>query len=87
MKAEETIRKLAARARLEVPATVDVADRVIAILRARTAVKARGVRAFAWVAGVSAVLAVPLAAAAMALWHTWTDPLVSIFFQSPWGTP
>jgi hypothetical protein len=87
MREEAIVRKLAERARREEAPAVDVAHRVMTILRARAAAKPRSVQAFAWVAGLSAAAAAPLAAAALSVWHTWSDPLVGVFFQSPWGTP
>lgn len=84
MSEERRIRELASRARMERAPRVDVADRVMAILRNQQRARAAEDRALAWVAGLSAAVAVPVALAAFATWQTWSDPLMATLVEFTW---
>lgn len=86
MKDERWVRQLAARARTEASPHVDVAARVMAILRSRSEDAAADERPLAWVAAFAAAIAVPMAFLGLAVWQTWTNPLVGLFINGPWGT-
>jgi hypothetical protein len=85
MNEERLIRKLAERARMETPPQVEVASRVMAILRARCDENVAPEGPLVWVAAFSAAVAVPMALLAFSVWKTWMDPLVGIFINGPWG--
>jgi len=86
MNDERWIRQLAARARTEAAPHVDVAGRVMAILRSRSEDAAADERPLAWVAAFATAIAVPMAFLGLAVWQTWTNPLVGLFINGPWGT-
>ena len=85
MNDERLIQQLAARARMEAAPGIDVANRVMAILRARHEDTAMDPRPLAWVAAFSAAAAVPMAALAVTVWQTWMSPLAAILINGPWG--
>jgi len=85
MNEEQRLRQLAAIARLESAPPVDVAASVMARLCRRAAEAVPSVRPLAWVAGLSAALAVPLTVAAMYVLQHWTDPLLGVLLEPPLG--
>jgi hypothetical protein len=76
MSEERYLRTLAGRARLETPPPVDVADRVMAILRESSPRRRFAPGPMAWVAALSAAAAVPMALAGYAAWQSLTSPLM-----------
>jgi hypothetical protein len=84
MKDERHFRELAAQARLETPPAVDVADRVMATLRAPADEKGPADFALAWVAAAAMVFAIPSAFLAATAWEALSDPLSGILFDLPW---
>jgi len=81
----DIIRRLAARARQESVPCVDVTERVVAAVRAGSGGGACGTDLLAWAAGFCTVAAAVLAALALSVWDTLSDPLAGILFDLPWG--
>lgn len=77
MKEERIIQKLASIAQKETPPQVDVADRVMAILRARGEGRRTLVDPIAWVAAASAAVAIPVVLAAFSVGGSWSDTLMA----------
>lgn len=86
MNEEKLLQRLAARARLEAPPTVNVVDRVMAIIREEESCVALAPNPMAWIAGFSAAAAVPAALLGFAAWNTWTNPLLMLgtLVRTPW---
>ena len=76
---DNKLRILAAKARAETPPTVDVTEKVIAIL---TSEQYRHQRVFdrplMWLAAFSSVAAVVTVLFAIIIYNNWTDPLFEI---------
>lgn len=77
MKEERIIQKLASMARKESPPQVDVADRVMAVLRTRGQGRRTVVDPIAWVAAASAAVAIPVVLAAFSVGGSWSDTLMA----------
>ena len=77
MKEERIIQKLASMARKESPPQVDVADRVMAILRTRGEGRRTVVDPITWVAAASAAVAIPVSLAAFSVAGSWGDTLMA----------
>lgn len=84
MNEEHRIRKLASRVRMDTPPRVDVADRVMAILRARGREGAARVDPLTWVAAASAAAAIAVLVAAASVGESWTDILMASRIEMPW---
>jgi hypothetical protein len=84
MKEERIVRKLAAVARKEAPPEVDVADRVMAILRTAGRGRRTGVNPLVWVAVGSATLAIPVLAAAVFFGDSWGETLMATLTDLGW---
>jgi len=84
MNEEELLRKLAQRARMEPPPHVDVANRVMAALRAAPQNGRALADPFAWVAAASAVAAVAVLVAASGFGDSWTDAFMASRIDLPW---
>jgi hypothetical protein len=85
MNIEERLRRLGRRARQEAVPEVDVRRSVLAALRRRVAEAPAGVSPLAWVAGLSAAVAVPAGVAAFIALQQWMDPLVSVLLEPSVG--
>jgi len=85
MNEEQRLRRLAQVARREQPPEVHVASRVMARLRRCEAEAAPGVRPLAWVAAGSALVAIPLAIAALYMWQHLTSPLLLALLEPGGG--
>lgn len=84
MSEERIIRKIAARARVEKPPQVDVADRVMAILRSRERERLSADGPLAWVAACSCAAAASMTLLLYFSWDTLTDPMIQIFYTFTW---
>jgi hypothetical protein len=84
MNEEDLIRKLAERARMETPPRVDVADSVMAALRAAAPDSPAKVDPLAWVAAASAAAAIAVLVAALRVGESWTDALAANLIDLPW---
>jgi hypothetical protein len=72
----EFLRKLGCTATRESVPHVDVSARVMAAVME----KEHGEdRPFAWIAGLAAAGAIPVAIMAVRIWNDWSDPLIQIF--------
>jgi hypothetical protein len=80
---EKLIEQLAARARMEHPPNVDVRDRVMAAVRHGAEVVEFPTAALAWVAGLSAAAALPIAIIALSDWDVISDPLLTALIDLP----
>ena len=79
MKEERIIQELASLARKEAPPQVNVADRVMAILRtSRGEGRRTVVDPIAWVAAASAAVAIPVVLAAFPFGGSWGDTLMAV---------
>ncbi|NCO39804.1 MAG: hypothetical protein COZ06_25495 [Armatimonadetes bacterium CG_4_10_14_3_um_filter_66_18] len=76
MNEDRYLQTLAERARLETPPPVDVADRVMAVLRESSSQRRFAPGPMAWVAALSAAAAIPMALAGYAAWQSLTSPLM-----------
>ena len=84
MNAEDLITKLAERARLETPPTVDVADRVIARLRAQSRETPVRREPLVWVAAASAAVAVAMLVLARDMATSWSVSAGVNLIDLPW---
>jgi len=85
MKEESLIQRLAARARMENLPEVDVRGQVMANLRAMQGERSPLLGPLAWVAGISLAAASLMVWIAATSWEAWTDPLLSLLIDTPWG--
>ena len=86
MNLEERIRLLAARARAESPPKVNVAASVLGILSAEQQDSVPlSERPLMWLAAVSSAVAVPAAAAAIAVYLKSADPLMQVAQSISWA--
>jgi hypothetical protein len=87
MKNEKRFESLVMRARGETSPSVDVADKVIAIL---TAEQGRFVeisdRPLMWLAALSSAVAVPVVIMAISVYNEWSGPLYEISQAISWVT-
>ncbi len=81
---ESSFYKLGARARLEQPPRVDVANQVLARLRSQTRIVTIGERPLAWIAAIAAAAAAPIAAGGVYCWTQLTNPLMQAFYAMAW---
>jgi hypothetical protein len=79
----EILRKLSEAAKREKIPEVDVSKRVVAILGAR---EPGTDRSLAWIAGLTATAAVPIAFMAFQALDYLTDPLVQVLADFKWVT-
>ena len=84
MSEEKIIREIAARARVEEPPQVDVADRVMAILRSREKERFPAEGPLAWVAACSSAAAASVGLLLYFSWDALTDPMMQIFYTFTW---
>ena len=87
MKEERIIQELASLARKEAPPQVNVADRVMAILRTRGEGRRTVIDPIAWVAVASAAVAIPVVLAAFSLGGSWSDTLMAALADLPGWVP
>lgn len=80
MNMDQTLDKLAKRAREAKAPEVDVVDRVMEALEL-SAVAAPGLDPFFWVAGASTIAAVVVVILSATSWGTLTDPLVAAVLE------
>ena len=80
---EKLIEQLAARARMEQPPQVDVTDRVMAAVRRGAEVAEFPTAPLAWVAGLGAAAALPIAIIAFGDWDVISDPLLTVLIDLP----
>jgi len=84
MNAEQWLRQLVDRARMETPPRVNVADRVMARLRGGREEAATGWIPLGWVTALAVAVTIPVALLALAAWETWTDPLAAMSIEIVW---
>jgi hypothetical protein len=84
MKGEDLIRKLAEKARMEEIPKVDVSDQVMRIIRSAESTEELSFSPFAWVAGASAAIALPVFLFGITSWSDWSSPLLNILSSLTW---
>ena len=85
MKNESLFKALAMRARNEAPPSVDVAGRVIAILRAeQNRIERMAEKPLLWLAAASSAFAVPAVIVAIMVYNASTGPLYEISQAIAW---
>ena len=85
MKEEDTIRNLGSRARMEVPPQVDVVDSVMDIIRGEPNVEAGTDAPLTWIAALASASAIAVGVMAFVSLESWTDTLMGLFIDLPWG--
>jgi len=87
MKNENKFESLITRARSEAAPSVDVADRVLAILAAKhDRLENISDRPLMWLAAFSSAVAVPAVIMAVVIYNSWVGPLFEISQTIAWVT-
>ncbi len=84
MDEKQIMKKLVRRARMEIPPQVDISNRVMTILRSREKQKSMAEIPLAWVAVLSAAIAVTVVLIAITSWQHWANPLLEILSEGIW---
>ena len=85
MNEELFLKKLAERAKFEQTPEVDVTQAVMSKISALQNRKIQTLGSLVWFAAFSSLAAVAVGVWAWSVWSVLTDPLLTSFFDAPWG--